>query len=163
MDKSRFYSFIPMVTFEVQSKDSIPTIIEKIKRHVEMDKSKQSFFRSNLKLAGAVSSTGFKLFRIDSPKGSFDIEGWFHSSGNATQIHIKIYLIELLYMCVFLGLWMSSGLLMLILLIVTEGVSYKTILVLVILFFPWLMFHAMFWSKIDETKEMITKAIKGEE
>lgn len=163
MDKSRFYSFIPMVTFEVQSKDSIPTIIEKIKRHVETDKSKQSFFRSNLKLAGAVSSTGFKLFRIDSPRDSFNIEGKFHSSGNATQIHIKIYLMELLYMCVFLGLWMSSGLLMLILLIVTEGVSYKTILVLVILFFPWLMFHAMFWSEIDETKEMITKAIKGEE
>jgi hypothetical protein len=36
-------------------------------------------------------------------------------------------------------------------------------IVLVILFFPWLMFHAMFWSEIDETKEMITKAIKGEE
>ncbi len=162
MNKSQLYSFIPMVTFEVQSKDSIPTIVEKIKRHVETDKSKQSFWNSQMKLAGTVSSTAFKLSRIDSPKGSFDIEGRFHSSGNATQIHIKIYLIELLYMGIFLGSWMFACLLMLIFLIVTEGVSYNTILVSVVLFFPWLMFHAMFWSKIDETKEMITKAIKGE-
>ena len=163
MNKFDLYSLLPMVTFELESKNAIPEIVERMKCNVETDKSKQSFWSSQMKLAGTVSSTGFKLFRIDSPKAIFDIEGRFHSSGTATQIYVKIYLTELLYMCMFLGLWTFTCLLMLTFLIVNEGANYYIILVSVVLFFPWLMFHAMFWSKIDETKKMITKAIKGKE
>jgi hypothetical protein len=150
----------PYYSLTITSGTSVPQLIEHMKKHVETNQTFFNTLSANKKLGGKISERGFEIYRIDRMRSFFYICGRFIPIGNKTEIAVQMVLDP--YLPIFLALWSAASLLIFLMLLCFRP-SYSLITVGLMLFFPWLMSHGIFWSELERSKLFLLRAVGYDE
>lgn len=159
---------LPYDTFTIHTQEQLLDVFEKLDAQIEAPKAfRWSFSRRHAPYAGTISSSGFKIHRIQNLRNSFlpNIRGRFESSSEGTLIHItlKLHPFVTAFLLFWYSVWYSISIPVFLFGALSGDVDVFTAfqfvgLPIVLL----LVFWCAFWSEANRSRRELTQIILGE-